>query len=113
MYDLRINYSANYFVSMCLFVVGQVALLRPVEFAERSDAKKARVLVVSGFQSDSVRRSPLSSLVLSLSLCSSLSLFPQRYEQKSPVQRRGTSEHSVRILSAPAEAVPLCHLFLR
>lgn len=80
MYDLRINYFVNYFVLMYLFVVGQVALLRPVDFAERSDAKKVRVLVVSGFQSDSVRRSPLSSSVLS-SLCSSLSLFPQRYEQ--------------------------------
>lgn len=65
MYDLRINYSANYFVPMYLFVVGQVAPLHPVEFAERSDAKKARVLVVSGFQSDSVRHSPLSSSVLS------------------------------------------------
>lgn len=78
MYDLRINYFANYFVPMCLFAVDRVARLHlVVDSAEHSDAKKAQVLVVSGFQSGS----PSSSSVLSLSLCSSLSPFPQRYEQ--------------------------------
>lgn len=82
MCDLRINCFANYFVPMCQLVAGRVELLRPVaDSVERSDAKKAPVLVVSGFRSGSVRRSPSSSSVLSLSLCSSLSLFPQRYEQ--------------------------------
>lgn len=114
MYDPKINYFANYFVPMCPLAVGRVARLHPVaEPAERSDAKKARVLVVSGFRSDFVRRSPSTSSVLSLSLCLSLSPFPQRYEQKSPVQRRGTSEYSARILLAFAEAALLYHLFPR
>lgn len=82
MYDLKIKCFANYFVPMCPLAVGRVARLRPVaDSVERSDAKKAQVLVVSGFRSGSARHSPLSSSVLSLSLCSSLSPFPQRYEQ--------------------------------
>lgn len=68
---------------MYLLAVGRVALLHPVaDSVERSDVKKVRVLIVSGFRSGSVRHSPpSSSSVLSLSLCSLLSLFLQRYEQ--------------------------------
>lgn len=74
MYDLRVNYFANYFVPMCLLAVDQVARLHPVaDSAEHSDAKKAQVPVVSGFRSGSPSS---SSSVLSLSLCSSLSPFP-------------------------------------
>lgn len=62
MYDLKINYFANYFVPMCPLAVDRVARLHPVaESAERSDAKKARVLIVSGFRSGSARRSPSTS----------------------------------------------------
>lgn len=80
MYDLKLVGSASYFVPRYLLAVDRVAQLRPVvDPAERSDAKKAQVPVASGFQSGFARHSPLSSPVLSLSLYSSLSPFPQHY----------------------------------
>lgn len=80
MYDLKLIGSASYFVPKYLLAVDQVAQLCPiVDSAERSDAKKTQVPVASGFRSGFAQCSPLSSPVLSLSLYSSLSQFPQHY----------------------------------
>lgn len=86
MYDLKLIGSASYFVPRYLLAVDRVVQLHLfVDPAECSDAKKTQVPVASGFRSDFARRSPLSSPVLSLSLYSSLSPFPQHYVQLPPV----------------------------
>lgn len=78
LYDLKLADSASYFVPRYLLALDRVArLCLIVEPAEHSDAKKAQVPVASGFRSDFARHSPLSSPVLSLSLYSLSSPFPQ------------------------------------